>query len=153
MNGYPATEVLRSDIRPCTLDDIPFIIEIGKESYPDSFNDSNAQHAVDWIKARLPLPNLLFVRGNRSFAVAHAQAKFWAPNQFDVTQLFLASRRCTGAFLLEPMYLIDYMRDWGKRIGGRNFFFGDLTGIDMKAYAERRGARLAGHTDVFDLTE
>ena len=142
------TDGARHLIRPCTPEDLAWMIDLAVARYPGGFDHAQAKA---WIPTRMAQDNMFFVRGERGCGVANLIRRFNAPDRLQCYMLFIAAHPCTGANLMEPFHLMDAMRDWGKDRGATAFWFSDITGYDFAAYAKRRGGRLAGHTYVIDL--
>lgn len=135
-------------IRQCTNADIDFLIDVAREAYPEGFDEKSTR---DWLKVRLNDANLGFFRGERSAGSALLQAKFHAPSRRQCYLLHIAAKRAGNGLAWEPLAIIDALAAWAKQQGATKFWFGDITGIDMGAFAKRRGGYQAGHTYVLDL--
>lgn len=141
----------RSIIRLCTEEDIPWMLQVAAEAYPQT-DAARSQPAIDWIRERLKEPNLIFLRGDRAIGIANLVERFYAPGRLQCYLLFLYASKADGlSNVWEPFRILDALADWGKENGASAFWYGDVTGFDFEAYAKRRGGRLAGKTYVIDL--
>lgn len=144
-----AADLKPSTIRLCTPDDVEWMISIANGRYPGEFDPEQARA---WVPARLKEPTMLFIRGERSFGVAHLAKRFNSPTR---VQAYLTLLYSEPGFMrslsLEPFQLIKRMIEWGKEKGATKFWMSDISGVDLGPFAKRLGGRLAGHTYVVDL--
>jgi len=135
------------DIRRCGADDIDWMADIAWRRYPDEFDFESAKA---WGAARINDPQMRFVRGIRTFGVAHLARRFNAPKRVQayLTLLYADPGKTLST---EPFRIVEALVAWAKEQGATKFWLSDISGCDLGPFAKRLGGRLAGHTYVIDL--
>lgn len=136
-------------IRLCTPDDVEWMIKVASSRYPGEFDPDQARV---WVPQRLTSPDMLFIRGEHSFGVAHLARRFNAPDRVQAYLTLLYSD-ADNTHLLEPLMLVKNMKEWAVSKNASKFWMSDISGIDLGPFAKRIGGRLAGHTYVVDLDD
>ena len=141
---------LKGNIRRCQESDIPWMMALAAEAYPDAAQ-ADSQATATWLAERMRQPEIVFLRGDRSIGIAHLTHRFWVPGHWQAYLLFLYAGKVAKENVWEPFHLLDALVEWAKLGNATKFWFGDITGYDFEAYAKRRGGSLAGRTYVLDL--
>lgn len=123
-------------IRRAILDDIPEIISIAKEAYPNQPFD--AAMAAAYLQACIPVKEALIMVSPGGVIVADQVLNWWNPTQPEIHIVFLAVKpgnpcAMTGYWLLENV--VGWARNMGAPV-----HFGSATGVDLSPYARRLGA-------------
>lgn len=141
---------LKGNIRRCQENDIPWMMEIAAQAYPEA-EQAYSDNTAAWLLERMRQPEIVFLRGDRSIGIAHLTHRFWVPGNWQAYLLFLYAGKVDSKNAWEPFHLLDALVEWAKLGHATKFWFGDITGYDFEAYAKRRGGSLAGKTYVLDL--
>ena len=136
-----------SNIRRCVEADVPWMADIAHRRYPDEFDYESAKA---WGYQQIKIPEMVFLRGERAFGVAHTARRFNAPKRLQA-YLTLLYAEPAHTQLLEPYRIVEGLVDWARERGATKFWLSDISGVDLGAFAKRLGGRLAGHTYVIDL--
>ena len=136
-------------IRKCTEADIEWMAQIAHAHYPDEFDLASV---AAWGRERMNNPSMTFIRGERTFGIAHLARRFHAPARVQayLTLLYAEPGKSLSS---EPFRIVKGLVAWAKGQGATKFWLSDISGIDLGVFAEHLGGRLAGHTYVIDLDD
>ena len=132
-------------IRPCTVDDIDWMVTLARTHYDGLFDEPQARL---WVTARLKNSDMIFYRSENAFAVGHLAKRFNAPDRLQAFLTLLYAAPKSG---LEAYFVLQALASWAKDKGATKLWIGDSTGHDLGVFVKRLGGRLAGHTYVLDL--
>ena len=104
---------------------------------------------VEWCKARLKDPNMVFLRSDHAFGVAHLGVAYHAPKRIQAYMTLLYAEPHTNGF--EILRLLSGLVGWAKFKGATKFRGGDITGHDLGPLYRRLGGMDAGKNYVIDL--
>lgn len=117
----------------CKRGDIPFLIELARETYP-TFDDGAASR---WLDKVLPNPDALVLRTGQAAVVALAGSPPWMPHD----------RQCHILFVLgyprgvwDVVRLLRASQDWAVERGCSVWRFGADVPFDLEPLARRVGA-------------
>lgn len=136
-------------IRTCTEADIEWMSQIAHAHYPEEFD---LKSVAAWGRERMGNPSMTFLRGERTFGIAHLARRFHAPDRVQayLTLLYAEPGKTLSS---EPFRIVKGLVDWAKEQGATKFWLSDISGHDLGAFAKHLGGRLAGHTYVIDLDD
>lgn len=122
-------------IRPATVADIPFLIDVARQRYTQQFDDAATRR---FLQHAIADPNMLVLRGERGGAVVSITRMFWGgPTRACV--LFIVA--LPGAGLIgEGMALMRAADKWRREMGAEALHFGEDTGLNFAPLAKRLGA-------------
>ena len=136
-------------IRRCTQADVAWMAGVAHRRYPGEFD---LKSAVAWAAQQVNNPQMVFIRGDRSFGVAHLARRFNAPSRVQAYLTLLYAEPGT-TLPLEPFRVVEALVAWAREQGATKFWLSDISGCDLGPFAKRLGGREAGHTYVIDLDD
>lgn len=123
-------------IRPATLQDIPFLLDVARAAYAQEFDEANVRK---FLVAAIPAPSMLVLRSNNGLIVASIARQFWGGPPEAYVQ-FIACARPSRGLVGEGVALLRAVDTWRRERGAENLHFGEQTGINMAPLARRLGA-------------
>lgn len=134
-----ALGVPRHPIRPCTMDDIPWLLERVAEHYGDQAVD--LKKAETYWRQTIGRRDHVYIRGARSAGASRLVRPYWAadsspPGATDL--FFFADKEQGGVF--EIIMIMRVMIEWASKCGCSVYKFSAMTGVDVSTIAKRLGA-------------
>lgn len=133
-------------IRCASPADIPWMLELCRTAYPRGYYDYTATEG--WFNALMQQPNVLLLRGERSWLGVAVASLPWKPTQWEARFLPIVS---SGKAAWELVGMTDRAIVWARRKGAQHLYFSALTGVDLGPLARRFGAVDAAPSYVLDL--
>lgn len=129
-------------IRLAKREDIPAIIELAKECFPEFDTGS----ALEWLSARIDFPNFFIAIGDDAAALAYISAPFWEPNSPKFLIDFVACRRSRfGA--ANVLNVLKFLNDLRKSNGyDKTYVRAALA--DMDPFIKKLGGQIFSQTWV-----
>jgi hypothetical protein len=120
-------------IRIATLADIPWMLDLAKECYPER----GVERGVPWIVDCISSPRRLVLVGQNSMGVCAITPEYGFELRACVTML--AARRVKTA-PLEALRMLRVMLQWARERGAQGSLRLEAdTGVDFEAFARRLG--------------
>lgn len=135
-----ALGVPRYPLRPCTLNDIPWLLDRVAFHYRNQPVDLNK--AETYWRATIGRRDHVYIRGSVSCGASRLVRSYWAtdaspPSATDL--FFFADKGAGGVF--ELLAIMRMMIAWARQSGCVNYRFAAQTGVDVAAMAKRLGAK------------
>lgn len=135
LNGHAIEIEAEPAIRRATLADMPFIVEMARERYPQRTIDQG----IPWMEWAIQNPDRLVLLGPNSIGVAQA---LWAYGFERRARLDMLGARAVPGAALEALRMLRLMLVWAKEKGAEGTFRLDAdTGIDFGPFARRLGGK------------
>ena len=132
VNGFHADLPV---IRAATLDDMPFIIELAREKYPQR----TIEKGIPWMAWAIQNSERLVLVGPNSGGVAQVSWNYGFERRARIDML--GARAVPGA-ALEALRMVRMMLVWAKEQGAEGTFRLDAdTGVDFGPFARRLGGK------------
>lgn len=129
-----------SVIRVATMADMPFMVALAKEKYPNR----PVEQGIPWMTDNLQSPNCLVLIGTDSVGVASISWNYGFERRARCDML--AARPVRGAGW-EAYRMVKLMIEWAKQNGAKGAFRLDAdTGADFGPFARRLGGTASTFT-------
>lgn len=137
-------------IRQATLDDVPFIMALGREKYAGRGDTVAKLHIAEgWVRWCIGNTERLVLVGPNSAGIASVS---WNYGFERVGRLDAMAARQTPGAILEAIRLVRLMLRWSQEKGAIRFRLTADTGADFAPFAKRLGGRAVTVTHYeFDL--
>lgn len=147
-----ALGVPRHPIRPCTLDDIPWLLERIAVHYKEQPVDLKKTEAY-W-RATIGRKDHVYIRGSLSAGSSRLVRPYWATSESlpTATDLFFFADKEPGS-VFEILAIMRIMINWARDCGCHNYRFAAQTGVDVSALAKRLGAKATHEMFTIALQE
>ena len=122
-------------IRRITVNDLPELAEIVRESYKVPFDE---KAIYEWAVVALLNPHIIALRTDDAFGFAQVAGAPWLPAELHGSQLYIAMRPTA---VWQGLKIMRMMKHWCiGAMGAVDYQFGEATGMDMSIFAKRLGA-------------
>lgn len=118
-------------IRRCTLEDMPWLMEMARKYYPHMIEDWDG--TAFWVHDVLQNDKGVFFRTRNAFVMVEADVPFFRFEHEAVVRLFAGKA-------LEVTRIMIFVKEWGAKMGIREFKFQSTTGHDVAKLAKILGA-------------
>ena len=126
-------------VRPCTLDDIPWLAELLGHTYGGY---ADLKRCEQYYRSTLGRKDHVYLRGDMSAAGAKYFVPYWAPldSRPLASDVFFCAKPGKVAALVELSLVMKEVVQWARRAGCAEASFAAFNGADISGLARRAGA-------------
>lgn len=127
------------NIRDCTIDDIPWILEQARVAYAERVTGWSEDGAANWIDACVRADDVITIRGDGIVGFADVVSFPWAPTdrECDLMHLFGAASDRAG---MEALAVVSAIRERAEQMGCRRTYISSIF-VDLTPIGRRLGGK------------